>query len=116
MRYAHILKVLLQWLILAPPICRVVETVLPIGQWTTQKGVLPLNQQTHVAAPHRVTRITRLPPDFIYFLNYGHWIMKCLKEISNSVMNMIADVTPAELHMEMMTHDRLHTARNTLGS
>ena len=61
-------------------------------------------------------RITRLPLDLTYFLSYGHWIMKCLKQISNSVRNMIADVRPIELHMETMTHDRLHTARNTLGN
>ena len=78
--------------------------------------LLPLNQQTNVAAMHRVTRLTRLPLDFTYFLIYGYWIMKCVKEISNSVRNMIADVIPIELHKETMTHDWLHAARNTLGS
>ena len=62
--------------------------------------LLPLHQQTHVAAPHRATRFTHLPLDFTYFLNYGHWIMKCLKEISNSVRNMIADVRLIELRKE----------------
>ena len=75
--------------------------------------ILPLNQQTHVTAPHRVTRFTRLPLDFTFFLNYGHWIMKCLKEMSNSVRSMIAGVRPIELHKETMTHDRLQSARNT---
>ena len=57
-------------------------------------------QQSREATPHRLTRFTCLPLNFIYILNYGHWIMKCVKEISNSVGNVIADVRPIELHKE----------------
>ena len=39
---------------------------------------LSISRRMYVAAPHRVTRFTRLPLGFTYFLNYDHWIMKCL--------------------------------------
>ena len=41
---------------------------------------------THEVAPHQLTPFTLLSARlYLYFLNYSHWIMKGMKEISKSL-------------------------------